>query len=57
MTKGSEMSILKSEADQARAQATNLVKQYRAIGPGAIAGALASAKKRKPMAKVASAKG
>lgn len=57
MTKGSEMSILKSEADRARAQAANLVKQYRAIGPGAIAGALASAKKRKPMATVAPAKG
>ena len=51
------MSILKSEADRARAQAANLVKQYRAIGPAAVAGALAAAKKRKPMAKVAPAKG
>ncbi|WP_442578384.1 transcriptional regulator [Mesorhizobium sp. ASY16-5R] len=45
------MSILKSEAERARAQYANLVKHYRAIGPGAVAGALASAKKQKPKVK------
>jgi len=54
MTKGkSEMSILKSEAEQARAQYPNLVKQYRAIGPAAIAAAVAAIKKRKPKVAVA----
>ena len=57
MTKGSEMSILKSDAERARAQYANLVKHYRAIGPAAVAGALAAMKKRKPAAKVVSAKG
>lgn len=42
------MSILKSEADRARAQYASLVKHYRAIGPAAIAAAVAAAKKRKP---------
>lgn len=42
------MSILKSEAERARAQYANLVKHYRAIGPAAIAAAVAASKKRKP---------
>ena len=42
------MSILESEAEQARAQHSNLVKQYRAIGSRAIAAAVAAMKKRKP---------
>ncbi|MDQ6437987.1 transcriptional regulator [Mesorhizobium sp. LHD-90] len=49
------MSILKSEAERARAQAANLVKHYRAIGPAAVAGALAAAKKRKPAVPVRAA--
>ncbi|MBS3650657.1 transcriptional regulator [Pseudaminobacter sp. 19-2017] len=40
------MSILKSEAERARAQYANLVKHYRAIGPAAVAGALAAGKKK-----------
>lgn len=47
------MSILKSEAERARAQYASLVKHYRAIGPAAIAAAVAATKKRKPAAKVA----
>jgi len=46
MTKGITMSILKSDADRARAQNANLVKHYRAIGPAAIAAAVAAVKKR-----------
>jgi len=46
MTKETKMSILKSEADQARAQHANFVKHYRAIGPAAIAAAVAAVKKR-----------
>lgn len=49
------MSILKSEADRAHAQYPNLVKQYRAIGPAAIAAAVAAIKKRKPKTVVAKA--
>ena len=45
------MSILKSEAERARAQYASLVKHYRAIGPAAIAGALVYARKRKPAVK------
>jgi len=40
------MSILKSEAERARAQNAAFVKHYRAIGPAAIAAAVAAAKKR-----------
>jgi hypothetical protein len=39
------MSILQSKAERARAEYANLVKHYRAIGPGAIAAAVAVAKK------------
>jgi hypothetical protein len=46
MTKGSTMSILKSDADRARAQNANLLKHYRAIGPAAVAAAVAAIKKR-----------
>ena len=42
------MSILKSEAERARAQYANLVKHYRAIGPAHILAAALAAKKRKP---------
>ena len=49
------MSILESEAEQARAQHSNLVKQYRAIGSRAIAAAVAAMKKRKPKTAMASA--
>jgi hypothetical protein len=49
------MSILKSEAERARAQHSNLVKQYRAIGPAAIAAAVAAIKKRTPKTVVAKA--
>jgi hypothetical protein len=40
------MSILKSDADRARAQNANLLKHYRAIGPAAVAAAVAAIKKR-----------
>lgn len=42
------MSILKSEAERARAQQATLVKHYRAIGPAAVLAAVLAAKKRKP---------
>jgi len=41
------MSILKSEADRARAQYANLVKHYRAIGPAAVRAAVLAMKKKK----------
>ena len=41
------MSILKSDAERARAQHANLVKHYRAIGPAAVAAALAAVKKKR----------
>jgi hypothetical protein len=46
-TKGKSMSILKSEAEQARAQHSNLVKHYRPIGPAAIAAAVAIRKRKR----------
>ena len=46
MTKETTMSILKSDADRARAQNASLVKHYRAIGPAAIAAAVAAVKMR-----------
>jgi hypothetical protein len=42
------MSILKSEAERARAQYATLVKQYRAIGPAAVRAAVLAVKKKKP---------
>jgi hypothetical protein len=41
------MSILKSEAERAKAQQAPLINQYRAIGPAAIAAAVLAVKKRK----------
>jgi hypothetical protein len=41
------MSILKSDADRARAQNASLVKHYRAIGPAAIAAAVAALKNKR----------
>lgn len=47
MTQGkSEMSVKKSDADRAQAKAAPLAKQYRAIGPAAVAAALVCARKK-----------
>jgi hypothetical protein len=44
------MSVLKSEAERARAQYATLVKHYRAIGPAAVRAAVMAIKKKTPAA-------
>lgn len=43
------MSVLKSEADRARAQYASLSKHYGAIGPAAILAAVLAVKKKKTL--------
>jgi hypothetical protein len=45
-TRGNEMSVLKSDADRARAQYESLSQHYRAIGPAAILAAVLAVKKK-----------
>lgn len=42
------MSVIKSEAERARAQYASLVKHYRAIGPAAVRAAVLAVKKKTP---------
>ena len=46
-------SILKTDAERARAKSAGLTKQYRAIGPAAVAAALLFMRKKKTAPKPA----